>query len=118
VTVARAHAFIATHAASSAGRKKVRAFQAIKDAWRRDLAIDRLAKTRQAVADIAAELGFADSAAFYRAFLRWTGMAPAHYRRRLQAGENTDRKHGADFGVALAPALQLRFEQPDLSGRS
>ena len=73
-------------------------FQAIKDALRRDLAINRLAKTRQALTAIAAELGFADTAAFYRAFLRWTGMAPAHYRRRLQAAsENTDRKHGADF---------------------
>jgi AraC-like DNA-binding protein len=73
-------------------------FQVIKDALRRDLAINRLAKTRQALTAIAAELGFADSAAFYRAFLRWTGIAPAHYRRRLQAaGENTDRQHGADF---------------------
>lgn len=60
-------------------------FQAIKDALRRDLAINRLAKTRQGLAQIAADLGFADSAAFYRAFLRWTGMAPAHYRRRMQA---------------------------------
>ena len=60
-------------------------FQAIKDALRRDLATNRLAKTRQPVAQIAAELGFADTAAFYRAFLRWTSMAPAHYRRRLQA---------------------------------
>ncbi|MBL8393822.1 MAG: helix-turn-helix domain-containing protein, partial [Candidatus Accumulibacter sp.] len=60
-------------------------FQAIKDALRRDLAITRLAKTRQGLAQIAADLGFADSAAFYRAFLRWTGMAPAHYRRRMQA---------------------------------
>lgn len=60
-------------------------FQAIKDALRRDLAINRLAKTRQTLAAVAAELGFTDSAAFYRAFVRWTGIAPAHYRRRLQA---------------------------------
>lgn len=59
-------------------------FQCIKDAMRRDLAIDRLAKSRQAITQIAVELGFADSAAFYRAFVRWTGMAPAQYRRRLQ----------------------------------
>lgn len=59
-------------------------FQAIKDALRRDLAINRLAKTRQTLAAVAAELGFTDSAAFYRAFVRWTGIAPAHYRRRLQ----------------------------------
>ena len=60
-------------------------FQAIKDGLRRDVAINSLAKSRQAVAEIAAELGFADPAAFYRAFVRWTGVAPAHYRKRLQA---------------------------------
>ncbi len=59
-------------------------FQAIKDALRRDLAIGKLAKTSQALADIAADLGFADASAFYRAFVAWTGMAPAHYRRRLR----------------------------------
>jgi AraC-like DNA-binding protein len=57
-------------------------FQAIKDALRRDLAIERLTKTTKTLTAVAAELGFADTAAFYRAFLRWTGMAPAHYRRR------------------------------------
>ena len=60
-------------------------FQAVKDALRRDVAISSLAKSGRPVAQIAADLGFADTAAFYRAFLRWTGMAPAHYRRRLQA---------------------------------
>ena len=59
-------------------------FQAIKDALRRDLAISRLAKTQQPLARIAADLGFADPSAFYRAFVSWTGMAPAHYRRRLR----------------------------------
>ncbi|HND38316.1 MAG TPA: AraC family transcriptional regulator [Accumulibacter sp.] len=60
-------------------------FQAVKDALLRDLAIDRLEKSSLAIARIAAELGFADTAAFYRAFRRWTGMGPAGYRRRLQS---------------------------------
>jgi AraC-like DNA-binding protein len=66
-------------------------FQAIKDALRRDLAINRLAKTSHAVADIAADLGFADASAFYRAFVGWTGMAPAHYRRRLRSADGAPR---------------------------
>ncbi|MBI4743081.1 MAG: AraC family transcriptional regulator [Betaproteobacteria bacterium] len=60
-------------------------YRAIKDALRRDIAIAGLAKTGQALAGIAADLGFADASAFYRAFVGWTGMAPAHYRRRLQS---------------------------------
>jgi AraC-like DNA-binding protein len=59
-------------------------FQAIKDALRRDMAIDRLAKTRDPLAQVAADLGFADASAFYRAFVGWTGEAPTHYRRRLR----------------------------------
>ena len=59
-------------------------FQGVKDALRRDLAIDRLNKTQQPLARIAADLGFADPSAFYRAFVNWTGMAPAHYRRCLR----------------------------------
>jgi len=57
-------------------------FRAIKDALRRDLALARLTKTRDAIADVAADLGYADPSAFYRAFVEWTGMAPVHYRRK------------------------------------
>ena len=67
-------------------------FQAIKDGLRRDVAINSLAKSRQAVAEIAADLGFADPAAFYRAFVRWTGVAPAHYRKRLQAAGSDEAR--------------------------
>lgn len=62
-------------------------FQAIKDALRRDMAISRLSKTPQPIADIAADLGFADASAFYRAFVGWTGIAPAHYRRKVKGGD-------------------------------
>jgi AraC-like DNA-binding protein len=56
-------------------------FRAIKDALRRDLALARLTKTKESIAQIAADLGYADPSAFYRAFVDWTGMAPVHYRR-------------------------------------
>jgi len=56
-------------------------FQALKDELRRDLAIVRLNTSQVALATLADELGFADSAAFQRAFKGWTGSAPGTYRR-------------------------------------
>ncbi|MDD2883758.1 MAG: AraC family transcriptional regulator [Dechloromonas sp.] len=58
-------------------------FRAIKDALRRDMALARLAKTDDPIAQVATDLGYADTSAFYRAFVDWTGMAPLHYRRRI-----------------------------------
>lgn len=57
-------------------------FRSIKDALRRDMALARLTKSKDAIADVAADLGYADTSAFYRAFVEWTGMAPVHYRRK------------------------------------
>ena len=56
-------------------------YQAIKGALRRDLAIVRLNTSGVPLASLASELGFADSAAFQRAFKSWTGSAPGAYRR-------------------------------------
>lgn len=64
-------------------------FRAIKDALRRDLALARLTKTQDAVARIAAELGYADPSAFYRACIEWTGLSPAHYRRQWAGTQRT-----------------------------
>lgn len=57
-------------------------FRAIKDALRRDMALARLTKSRDSISQVAADLGYADTSAFYRAFVEWTGMAPVHYRRK------------------------------------
>jgi AraC-like DNA-binding protein len=57
-------------------------FRGIKDALRRDMALARLTKTRDPISKLAADLGYADTSAFYRAFVDWTGMAPMHYRRK------------------------------------
>ncbi len=62
-------------------------FRAIKDALRRDMALARLAKSDDAIARIAADLGYADTSAFYRACVEWTGMAPLHYRQQLARGK-------------------------------
>jgi AraC-like DNA-binding protein len=57
-------------------------FRAIKDALRRELALARLEKSRQSIAGIAADLGYSEPSAFFRAFQGWTGMAPSAWRRR------------------------------------
>jgi AraC-like DNA-binding protein len=66
-------------------------FRSIKDALRRDIALSRLAKTNDPIAKVAADLGYADTSAFYRAFVDWTGMAPVHYRRKwaVKTGRTT-----------------------------
>ncbi len=57
-------------------------FRAIKDVLRRELAIEWLSKSRLPLSRIGTDLGFADAAAFYRAFKAWTGSGPREYRRR------------------------------------
>ncbi|VWX63353.1 conserved hypothetical protein [Burkholderiales bacterium 8X] len=56
--------------------------QWLKDDLRRDLAISRLLWSRVSLVQLASELGFSDSAAFQRAFKRWTGQHCGAYRRR------------------------------------
>jgi AraC-like DNA-binding protein len=58
-------------------------FRAIKDALRRDLALARLAKAGESVAQIATDLGYSEPSAFFRAFQGWTGEAPSAWRRRV-----------------------------------
>lgn len=58
-------------------------FQAIKDELRRDVAIQRLTMTTLPASVIGAQLGFDDPATFHRAFKRWTGSTPGHYRRGM-----------------------------------
>jgi AraC-like DNA-binding protein len=56
-------------------------FQSIKDAVRRDAAIQGLQHSADALDLIADRLGFSDVHAFCRAFKRWTGATPGDYRR-------------------------------------
>ena len=75
----------ALHMAASTLQRRLAAdgtsFQVLKDELRRDLAIVRLNTSTVPLAALADELGFADSAAFQRAFKSWTGSAPGAYRR-------------------------------------
>ncbi|WP_172202054.1 AraC family transcriptional regulator [Niveibacterium sp. COAC-50] len=59
-------------------------FRAIREALRRDLALARLGHTDVPVATLAAELGYAEPSAFFRAFVGWTGQSPSAWRRVRQ----------------------------------
>ncbi len=58
-------------------------FRTIKEATRRDIAYARLTKTTQPIARIAADLGYADTSTFYRAFVSWSGVSPERFRVQL-----------------------------------
>jgi len=64
-------------------------FRAVKDALRRDLALARLTKSADTIGQIAADLGYADASAFFRAFTSWTGSGPSEYRRRLATAQRS-----------------------------
>ncbi|MGH8385204.1 MAG: AraC family transcriptional regulator [Pseudomonas sp.] len=55
-------------------------YQGIKDSVRKELAIVWLAEPSISFADIATRLGFADVSSFYKAFRKWSGSNPGHYR--------------------------------------
>lgn len=48
-----------------------------------DRSFSMLQESQATIADIAAQLGFADAAHFIRSFRRFTGLSPGEYRKRL-----------------------------------
>ena len=58
-------------------------YQRLKDAVRSALAVKWLADEHYTFVDIASALGFADVSTFYKAFRKWTGTQPSHYRSIL-----------------------------------
>jgi AraC-like DNA-binding protein len=60
-------------------------YQTLLDELRAQLAIDYLQNSDTAIANVAAQLGFADPSTFYRAFKRWTGMTPLQYQKRARS---------------------------------
>ena len=54
--------------------------QQLKDAVRRDLAMDLLLRTLRPIKQIAAEAGFQNEKSFMRAFKGWTGQTPDEFR--------------------------------------
>ena len=70
--------------------------------------ITRLADPTIKLSDLALELGYSDAAHFSRAFRRWTGSAPASYRKNLRSTFSTT-------GVIVSPIIHCG---PKASGRS
>ncbi|MDY7218736.1 AraC family transcriptional regulator [Denitrificimonas sp. JX-1] len=58
-------------------------YQRLKDGVRSSLAVKWLADEHYTFVDIASALGFADVSSFYKAFRKWTGTQPSHYRSIL-----------------------------------
>ncbi|MNM34837.1 HTH-type transcriptional regulator VirS [compost metagenome] len=63
-------------------------YQGLKDSVRRELAIAWLSQAERPMAEIAERLGFADSSSFYKAFRKWFGCNPGHYRALIQARDS------------------------------
>ncbi|SDD29267.1 AraC-type DNA-binding protein [Sphingomonas sp. YR710] len=59
---------------------------AIVENIRRDMAIARLIRRGATIDRIAADLGYAETRSFTRAFRQWMGESPLRYRTRLAAG--------------------------------
>jgi len=55
-------------------------YQGLKDNVRKEWAIAWLAEPSISFAEIATRLGFADASSFYKAFRKWAGSNPGHYR--------------------------------------
>ncbi|EKF72968.1 AraC family transcriptional regulator [Alcanivorax hongdengensis A-11-3] len=67
-------------------RRRLRAegtdFSALLEDHRRQLACDWLRHSQRSVNQIALELGYSEQSAFNRAFKRWLGVTPLHYREQ------------------------------------
>lgn len=55
-------------------------YQDIFDQTRKDLALNYMATEHTSISEITYLLGFSDTSNFARAFKRWTGQSPTHYR--------------------------------------
>lgn len=56
-------------------------YQSLLDSLRHRIAAQLLQNTRLRIDQVAERVGFADATSFRKAFRKWTGHAPTHYRR-------------------------------------
>ncbi|MCH8499343.1 MAG: AraC family transcriptional regulator [Marinobacter sp.] len=65
-------------------KKEGYCFHDLVEHVRQDKALRYVAEDRYSLGEIAFLLGFSELSAFSRAFKRWTGMSPAHYREQAR----------------------------------
>lgn len=58
-------------------------YKEILNRTRHELALSYIAEPRYSISEITYLLGFSDTSSFTRAFKRWTGQSPSHYRQQL-----------------------------------
>lgn len=86
-------------------------YRALRDSVRHEMALELLAKSRRPVTQIAANLGFADSTSFYRAFAAREGCGPRAWRRRQPTARTahettvprTQQKRNATYPESISP---------------
>jgi AraC-like DNA-binding protein len=62
-------------------KREGQGYQMIKDALRRDVAVQYLTQTELSLPEVAAKVGFSEASTFHRAFKGWTGLTPGAYRQ-------------------------------------
>lgn len=66
-------------------------FQMIKDALRRDVAVEYLTQSDLPLLEVAARVGFSEVSTFHRAFKTWTGLTPSAYRSaHIESGREVE----------------------------
>jgi AraC-like DNA-binding protein len=73
---------------------EAQSYRVIRDTVRKELAIGWLADEQVDFASIASRLGFADTSSFYKAFRKWSGTNPGHYRNVVLSKQLTEDPTG------------------------
>lgn len=74
--------------------------QALKDAVRRERAIELLLRTQKPNKQLAEAVGFTSEKSFIRAFRGWTGQTPADYRQQQRELAAGDSRPGANRSIS------------------
>jgi AraC-like DNA-binding protein len=82
-------------------------FQQVLDSVRFTVARELLATSAISLDDVAATLGYAAVSPFMRAFARWSGTTPGHWRRAVASapGSYFDASRRADPGLVVVPPI-------------